>query len=563
MLIPGSRYWVYFSQEQMDHSIVDTAITSRKHKREEYKKIILLAAACVVHMVIGVVTWYHNNYFVKDPTCNWELERCSFLNRLYRGIKKDCIEQLRLSKNAFFNLCRILQETGRGGLVRTRNVLITKAVAIFLHILAHSLKYRIMQFSYCRSKETISRQFNDRCIGALDGTHISVIVSPNERPRYCNRKGDVSTNVLAVCGLFICYLGGKGLQEILEYYEMHYVIKKLEILTGTRYHLNEWIGNTPQSYKESFNICHESARNAIERSFGILKKRWSILRTLSFFDIKTQISIINACFALHNFIRGEQQADQLLEVQDFEFLSIVDEELVHQSREGVENNVTDDITTIQAIENWTRLRDTLAMNMFANYQSSNEKIASKRKVSGKNNEETRSYFTWNLEMERVLADVLRDQRNLGNKGDGGWEKSALNVIATMLSTSFDANVTSENAKNHIKLWRSWYGIVSEIPGHSGFDWDGTKHMITVENENAWNEYCTSHKSAKPFRFKDDIVDLCAKYRATGHGAEIAMDANEAMSRETNEVEFTGLGATATIDLEEPSYTTKKRLFKDD
>ncbi|RZC28854.1 hypothetical protein D0Y65_000715 [Glycine soja] len=166
-------------------------------------------------------------------------------------------------------------------------------------------------------------------------------------------------------------------------------------------------------------------------------------------------------------------------------------------------------------------------------------------------------------MERVLADVLRDQRNLGNKGDGGWEKSALNVIATMLSTSFDANVTSENAKNHIKLWRSWYGIVSEIPGHSGFDWDGTKHMITVENENAWNEYCTSHKSAKPFRFKDDIVDLCAKYRATGHGAEIAMDANEAMSRETNEVEFTGLGATATIDLEEPSYTTKKRLFKDD
>jgi len=137
---------------------------------------------------------------------------------------------------------------------------------------------------------------------------------------------------------------------------------------GTRYHLNEWIGNTPQSYKESFNICHESAWNAIERSFGILKKRWSILRTLSFFDIKTQISIINACFALHNFIRGEQQADQLLEVQDFEFLSIVDEELVHQSREGVENNVTDDITTIQAIENWTRLRDTLAMNMFANYQ---------------------------------------------------------------------------------------------------------------------------------------------------------------------------------------------------
>ncbi|KAH1189338.1 hypothetical protein GmHk_20G057129 [Glycine max] len=40
----------------------------------------------------------------------------------------------------------------------------------------------------------------ERCIGALDGTHIPVTVSPDERPRYCNRKGDVSTNVLAACG---------------------------------------------------------------------------------------------------------------------------------------------------------------------------------------------------------------------------------------------------------------------------------------------------------------------------------------------------------------------------
>ena len=85
----------------MDPSVVDTAITSRKSKREECKKIILLVAACVIHMVIGVVTWYHNNYFVKQSTHNWELEHHSFLNHLYRGTKKDCIEQLRLSKNAF------------------------------------------------------------------------------------------------------------------------------------------------------------------------------------------------------------------------------------------------------------------------------------------------------------------------------------------------------------------------------------------------------------------------------------------------------------------------------
>ncbi|KAH1100316.1 hypothetical protein GLYMA_13G077400v4 [Glycine max] len=128
-------------------------------------------------------------------------------------------------------------------------------------------------------------------------------------------------------------------------------------------------------------------------------------------------------------------------------------------------------------------------------------------------------------------------------------------------------VGKDNVKNRIKLWRSWYGIVSDILGQSGFDWDGTKHMITVENENAWNEYCTSHISAKPFRFEviqnwDDRVDLCAKDRATGHGAETAMDADEAMSREINEVEFMGLGATA-IDLEEPNSNKKGKRQGDD
>ncbi|XP_057414914.1 uncharacterized protein LOC130709543 [Lotus japonicus] len=104
---------------------------------------------------------------------------------------------------------------------------------MFLHILAHNLKYRVVHFTYYRSKETISRQFNNvlravmkvsgeylkfqdhnnlegseaykwrwfqNSIGALDGTHIPVTVAAEDKPRYRNRKGDISTNVLGVCG---------------------------------------------------------------------------------------------------------------------------------------------------------------------------------------------------------------------------------------------------------------------------------------------------------------------------------------------------------------------------
>lgn len=37
------------------------------------------------------------------------------------------------------------------------------------------------------------------CLGALDGTYIKVQVPLEDRPRYRNRKGDISVNVLGVC----------------------------------------------------------------------------------------------------------------------------------------------------------------------------------------------------------------------------------------------------------------------------------------------------------------------------------------------------------------------------
>ncbi|KAH1232344.1 putative nuclease HARBI1 [Glycine max] len=504
----------------MESSIVNASATSRKRRRDEEEEEeleqIFFIIVSVVTMLLGALTWYHDKYFVKEPARNLELERHSFLNRLYRGTETDCIEQLRVSKKAFFKLCRILQEKGQ--LVKTKNVPIDEAVAMFLHILAHNLKYRVVHFSYCRSMETISRQFKNvlraimkvskeylkfyeynlegsvenkwrwfkNSIGALDGIHIPVTVSAEDRPRYRNRKGDISTNVLGVCGpdlRFIYVLPGwegsagdsRVLRDALRRQNCLHIPNGKYFLVdagytngpgflapyrGTRYHLNEWIGNTPQNYKELFNLRHASARNVIEREM----------------------------------------------------------------------------------------------------ESSNVKNKSggKRKMSS---EDTRSYFAWNLEMERVLADVLRDQRNLGNKGDGNWKAVAYSTAAQILSKRFGVHLMADNVKNRFKLWRTWYGIVSDILSQSGFDWDSTKYMITVENEIAWNEYVKSHEEAKRFRFKvipnwDDIVDLCAKDRATGLGAENALDADDIMSKETNEEEAIH---SVSFDLEGSSSATRKNI----
>ncbi|KAK9283014.1 hypothetical protein L1049_011241 [Liquidambar formosana] len=80
---------------------------------------------------------------------------------------------------------------------------------------------------------------------------------------------------------------------------------------GVRYHRNERRGHAPANAKELFNYRHSSLKNIIERSFGLIKKRWAILRTEPFFDIKVQVKIVIACCTLHNFILNVDPDDLL------------------------------------------------------------------------------------------------------------------------------------------------------------------------------------------------------------------------------------------------------------
>ena len=80
---------------------------------------------------------------------------------------------------------------------------------------------------------------------------------------------------------------------------------------GTKYHLPEfWSGPRPSGKKEVFNHLHSSMRNVIERSFGVLKMKWTILLHLPSYPMLKQAKIIHAWIALHNFIRDSALADE-------------------------------------------------------------------------------------------------------------------------------------------------------------------------------------------------------------------------------------------------------------
>ncbi|KAG8369666.1 hypothetical protein BUALT_Bualt14G0037500 [Buddleja alternifolia] len=76
-------------------------------------------------------------------------------------------------------------------------------------------------------------------------------------------------------------------------------------------HLNEWSegSRAPQNAKELFNQRHTKTHNVIERTWGIMKWRWAVLRSTTFYPLRTQNRMILACALLHNFIRCEMEVD--------------------------------------------------------------------------------------------------------------------------------------------------------------------------------------------------------------------------------------------------------------
>ena len=99
-----------------------------------------------------------------------------------------------------------------------------------------------------------------------------------------------------------CYLGDAG-----------YCLKNYWLTPdrGVRYYLKEWgAGNQkPTKKEELFNLRHSSLRNVIERSFGVVKKRFLILTNMQSFEYQFQIVFVLSCFMLHNFIKVNQGYD--------------------------------------------------------------------------------------------------------------------------------------------------------------------------------------------------------------------------------------------------------------
>ncbi|KAL6578898.1 hypothetical protein OROMI_009114 [Orobanche minor] len=206
-------------------------------------KVILIVGLYMIVLRLRMkvmLLWYcimrerHQQYRKRKRSKRYSMikkipKQIEHLSNLVRENDTVCIEQLRMDRNAFGRLCQILRNAG--GLEDEKYVSVTEQVALFLHILAHHKKNVSIKLYYKRSGATVSLYFNRTldaflrlyhmffarpepinedsvdplwkyfsvCLGALDGTHVKVRVPITVKNRYRSRKGEISTNVLAVC----------------------------------------------------------------------------------------------------------------------------------------------------------------------------------------------------------------------------------------------------------------------------------------------------------------------------------------------------------------------------
>jgi len=78
-----------------------------------------------------------------------------------------CVNMLRLNRACFYRFCNLFRD--RGLLQDTTHMCVEQQVAMFLNIVGHNLRNRLVGTNYQRSGETVSRYFNNvlHAIGEL------------------------------------------------------------------------------------------------------------------------------------------------------------------------------------------------------------------------------------------------------------------------------------------------------------------------------------------------------------------------------------------------------------
>ncbi|KAL6963003.1 hypothetical protein U1Q18_052483 [Sarracenia purpurea var. burkii] len=131
-------------------------------------------------------------------------------------------------------------------------------------------------------------------------------------------------------------------------------------------------GIRPQDAKELFNHRHSLLRSATDRTFGALKCRFPILMSAPPYPLPTQVKLVVAACAIHNYIRGEKPDDWIFRMYEQESALQLEDpmlplEIEQQPVEHAETQLLDIPFESEQLEYASQVRDSIAAEIWNDY----------------------------------------------------------------------------------------------------------------------------------------------------------------------------------------------------
>ncbi|XP_022017736.2 uncharacterized protein LOC118479296 [Helianthus annuus] len=181
---------------------------------------------------LQLVSILTNHERIRD--LNSALTDHEYTQELLHGTSTQCHEMIRMSRDAYVLLCNHFKQ--RNWLQSSRSITFEEKMAMFLIVIGHNERFRMVKRRFQHSTETIHRCFHEvliammnfareviiptssnpianasenhrrlkqifpGAIGALDGTLVHAVVPGDQQTRYKGRgKGECFQNVLGIC----------------------------------------------------------------------------------------------------------------------------------------------------------------------------------------------------------------------------------------------------------------------------------------------------------------------------------------------------------------------------
>ncbi|XP_058076341.1 uncharacterized protein LOC131224919 [Magnolia sinica] len=397
--------------------------------------VALTAIAASVN-VMGAAEYYLR-YCMKSLPRECEIYKNRFINGIIKKSDVDCLEQLRMGRDKFFELCSLLRD--KNLLSDTRRCSLEEHVVMFLHTVGHNVRNRVIENRFSRSGETVSRQFNrvfdaviglypkyvkfprlhtpkeisdnlmwspyfQDCIGALDGTHIAAYL-PKE-------------NVMAACT-----------------FDMKFVY----VLTG-------WDGSASDA-------C--VLQNALTR------------RPDCFLVLQGKYYIVDAGYAhTPGFMSSNKMEKDKKQAATLSKCTSSPKKSVASPSSIFGTPAKRSLSTIQTAPSLVSLNTRTVRS-----RQSNKSV----------------HIQWSEPMDNALVDALVNQITLGRKSDMGFKPEAYRATIIEMFNRYGVELENKHISNHLRTLKRFYWVVKDMVEATGFGRDVDQKMVIVADD-VWTVY---------------------------------------------------------------------------